>query len=160
MGVLMEELIKARVQKAVNKLVRMDSNIPSELIEHYKESLINSVCELFDVLNEMYDDSDIMKSSVEHFIETNFKEKKYFNSKGYNTEGYLVANIPIILPIEAIAIVDEMEDHSLPLILSQLSGFMIRTIMEFKELDKLEDALIKKEGTMLAEALKEKGWIA
>lgn len=156
----MEELVKARIQKAINKLVRTDSNIPSELIEHYKDCLITSVCELFAALNDIYDDPDVMKSSVDHFIETNFKEKKYFNPKGYNTEGYLVANIPVILPIEAIAIVDGMDDHSLPLILSQLSGWLIRTIIELKEFDKLGDTLLKKEGAKLAEALKEKGWTA
>ena len=156
----MEELVKARIQEAVNKLVRVDSNIGKELIETYKDALVDATCEIFAALSTVYDDHEEMVKRVEEFIKENFEDREKFNAKGYNTDSYMVAMIPVLLPIEAIAMVDAMEDMALPLILSQLSGYLLRTIIEIREVGKFSDQILEKQSEKIAEALKEKGWVA
>ena len=156
----MKELVKAKIRAAVEKIVRTDSNIGRELIDTYKDLLIESTCDIFAALSDMYDTEEEMAESIEAFIKGNFEDKEKFNPKGYNTDSYMVAMVPVLIPIEAIAMLDKMDDVSLPLVLSHLSGSMMRTIMEIQAFDKLGDKLLEKESTRIADVLKEKGWVA
>jgi len=155
----MEELLKAKIQKAVNRIIRKDSNIAKDLLEDYKESLVNSTCDIFAALSDVYEDAEEMGKSIDTFVEENIENKDPAR-KGYQTDGYMVANIPVLIPIECIGMVDTMDDLSLPLVISQLSGYLLRTILALREYDKLGDKFLEKESTMLADVLKEKGWVA
>jgi len=155
----MSELLKSKIQQAVNLIVRVDTNIAKELLDIYKESLVNSTCDIFAALSDMYESSEELERSIELFVKENFESEKP-KFKGYHTDGYLVASVPVLIPIECVGIVDAMDDVTLPLIISQLSSILLRSIFELRELDKLEDKLLEHGGERLAEALKEKGWIA
>jgi len=156
----MEELVKAKIQQAVNKIVRTDTNVGQELLEDYKEFLVDAVCKIFAALAFVYNDEEEMSQSITNFVEGNFRDKENFNPKGYSTDSYMVASIPVLLPIEVIAMVDSMDDVTLPLLLSQLSSQVIRNVMILRDYDELGDKIMEERSTTIAEALKEKGWIA
>ena len=156
----MEELFKARIQQAVNKVIRRDTNISPELLEEYKESLVASTCDIFAALSDMYNTEEEMNTSIEEYMKENYEDMDHKDSKGYTTDSYMVASIPIILPIEAIAILDKMDDIVLPLVLSQLSEGLYHSIIALKTAEKLGDVLLEKGGQNLADILKRKGWVA
>jgi hypothetical protein len=154
----MKELVRSKIQRAVNKIFRSDSNIAPELLETYKDSLVNSVCDIFAALADTYGSEEDMQNRIEEFINENFKDKQKINPKGYNTDSYMVALIPILLPIEAVAMIDSMDDYTFPLLMSQLSGWLLRSIIELREYDKLSNSF--EDNEKLAGILKEKGWVA
>ena len=158
----MEELFKARITQAVNRILGKDhGNIGKELMQTYADMMVDTTCEIFAALSTIYEDEEEMKTSIEEFMKVNFKEKdKTVRPKGYKTDSYMVATVPVLIPIEAVAIVDSMDDITLPLVLRQLSGWLMLSILEMKEFEKLGDKMLEQDSERLADTLKNKGWVA
>lgn len=156
----MEELVRARIQQVVNKIVRVDSNIDPLLLEEYKEAIVNSVCDLFAALHDMYNNQDELSKSVDAFVKSNLSDYTKLSKNGFETDGYLLAMVPILIPIELIGMIDDLPDDTLPIFITFMSVWFIRMVTLLTENQQLSDTISEKESNELAQFLKMKGWVA
>ena len=146
----MDKLTREEILDILEKYMRDDTSIPKELLEDFKERLV----EVIDVISKeviaSYDSEDEMMDSVKDF----FEKLKNRSDPTVESQIFFIADVPILIPAEVFALCLLIHRDFLTATMAQVSEFLINGVLShiFKSAE-----LYKMQTSMLMDLMKDTG---
>lgn len=121
----MEKLARSEIREILDRWISSKTNIPEEQLEEMKDSLTEVIFELGNETIDTYASDEHMASAVDTFFH---KLRDRIDPTG-SSQIFLMAEIPVILPIELVALCLLIHREFLPAALAKTSEFLITSIL-------------------------------
>jgi hypothetical protein len=127
----MEKLTKKEIVDLFDQLLITNSNIPNQLIVDFKSKVIEIVETIQDeVIKAFHEEDNIVIEKITNFFEV-AKNNKSISDPLLRNYGYLSVDIPIILPMEVLAMCTLLDKHFLPVAIAKISEMFVNYLIDF-----------------------------
>lgn len=138
----MDELNEKEILEILEKYMREDTNIPKELLDDFKERLVDVIKLISEEVTEAYESEDEMM----HYVKDFFDKLKEKGDPTVDSQIFLVVDVPILIPVEVFALCLLIHRDFLTATMAQVSEFLINGVLShiFKsaELYKLQETML------------------
>lgn len=129
----MERLTKKEIRDMLEKYIRDDTKIPVELLEDFKERLVDVIDTISDDVIGMYPSDDVMITTVKEF----FGKLRGQVDPTIDSQIFYIIDVPILIPIEVFALCLTLHKDFLAASMAQISEYLINGVLShlFKQVD-------------------------